>query len=379
MALDEHILALSVLCLVAACNPEESDTDTDNTVEVGSSVIEPCDNTDASTSPGIWPVVSAGYGVVETVAGIGLVTEKGANGWRDEFEGLSATEVELSRPHMTQADSEGRLYIADKDAHAIRRVDFDGTIHTVAGIGERGAGTDDIALATTVALDGPNGLYVGGDGTVYILDLYNGRIRRLNVDGTMGTLFTDDELATGRGLWVSPDEERVLYSSNHRLMQWTPDTGSTTLGSGFGDLGNLAVSPSGVVTVTDRNAGQVIEVYGDGARVIAGNGLKTDGEDGVLSCETALQGVRGIWFHPDGGYFLGTHEGSQVWFVDVDQRMHLVLDGADDAHSGDGELWSSGGLKLSEVRSVSMDRDLNLIVTENDGGFIRRVRYGDSF
>ena len=53
--------------------------------------------------------------------------------------------------------------------------------------------------------------------------------------------------------------------------------------------------------------------------------------------------------------------------------IHLFLDGDDDAHSGDGEPYNTPGLKISEARAISVDPKGNVIVTENDCGYIRVV------
>ncbi len=53
--------------------------------------------------------------------------------------------------------------------------------------------------------------------------------------------------------------------------------------------------------------------------------------------------------------------------------IHLFLDGAPDAHSGDGAHFQTPGAKVSEVRSVTVDYAGNVIITENDAGFVRMV------
>ena len=112
------------------------------------------------------------YGLLSTVAGVGGLQD--VNNWRPEYEGGPATSAVLSGPHMTQADRAGNYYIADKDAHGIRKIRLDGTIITVAGINSPGDGPNTATPGTEVALREPNGLWVRGDGTVYILDLGNG-------------------------------------------------------------------------------------------------------------------------------------------------------------------------------------------------------------
>jgi sugar lactone lactonase YvrE len=315
------------------------------------------------------------YGILNTIAGIGTTGTKGYNGWQTSFEGGDALEAELSRPHMTMADAAGNLYIADKDAHAIRKVDLDGIITTIAGTGIAGDDGDEPGPGPEHALSSPNGLWVSPDGTVYIHDMGNDKIRRLDTDGVLTTLFETPESSTGRGLWVAEDESQAYVSCGSNIQSWTPDGGTKTLASGFSSLGNLVVDPDGFVVATDRGGHTVTRVEPDGSKErIAGNGSTIGGGDGELALETGLSEVRGIWFHPLGGYFLATHGGGQIWYVDTDGIIHLFVAGDQDhSHSGDGERFDTEGKKISEPRAITMDDKGRLLITENDAGFVRRI------
>jgi hypothetical protein len=317
----------------------------------------------------------AAYDTLTTIAGTGRISGGGVNGWREEYERGPAVEAELSRPHMTQSDGAGNLFIADKDAHAIRKIGLDGTISTVAGMDAPGDDGDDPGPGVERHLNAPNGLHVREDGTVYILDLNNSAIRRLGTDGTLTTLFRDpDRILVGRGLWVSDDESLVYYSSGNEVKRWTPSGGFEVVAVGFSSLGNLVVGPDGALVITDRIGDRVYRIHDDNEfEPIAGNGRGFGGGDGFPALETGLDGVRGVWFHPLGGYFLATHEGDQVWYVDSRGTIHLFLEGTGGAHAGDGEHFRTPGSKVSEVRAVTLDAAGNVIVTEHDAGFIRKV------
>ncbi len=320
------------------------------------------------------------YDLLTTVAGRGQQDDGGRNNWDDSFEGAEGTAVELSRPHHAIADDAGNIFIADKDAHGIRKLLPDGTLVTVAGTNQPGDAPDTAVPGVAASLRSPNGLWVRGDGTVYILDLGNSKVRRLSPDGMMTTMFKDDEgLVIGRGIWVSPEEDRVFVASGSRVREWTPERGVVTFVEGFAQLGNLIVDPQGQLVVTDRGAHIVARVDSNGGVTrIAGNGTTGGGGDGFPALDTGLNGVRAIWFLDTGAYFLGTHRGSQVWYVDTRGVIHLFLDGrSDDTHAGDGESFWTPGPKVSEVRSVSVDSRGNLIVTENDLGFVRVVQRVD--
>jgi DNA-binding beta-propeller fold protein YncE len=317
------------------------------------------------------------YGALTTIAGAGGIQD--VNNWRPEFEGEPATTALLSGPHMAMADAAGQIFIADKDAHGIRKIRLDGTLVTVAGTKEAGNGTDDPAPGTSVALTEPNGLWVGGDGTVYILDLGNGKVRRLDTNGLLRTLFTvPGGILVGRGLWVSEDATRAYVSSLTVVKQWTAGEGVIDFSTGYTQLGNLVVDDSGRVVVTDRGTHYVYRLDAAGNRtVLAGNGSGGGGGDGQLATATGLNEVRGVWFLPNGGFFVATHRGSQVWYIDPDGFIHLFLNGdRNGAHTGDGTwFYNPTQLRVSECRAVTMDREGNLIITENDVGYIRKVRF----
>jgi len=320
------------------------------------------------------------YSTLSTIAGAGGVTTKGFNKWLPQYEGGPATAAQLSRPHMAMSDSAGNIYVADKDAHAIRRIDTDGIIYTAAGINTPGNGPDGPTTAKEVALSSPNGLWVTPQGIVFILDLDNGKIRRLTEEGVLSTFITvPGGIAVGRGLWVSDDERVAYIAAGTVVKKWTVTDGISDFASGFVSLGNLVIDPTGRLVVTDRGAHRVYRFTEDGDReVIAGNGLTTGGGDGELAVETGLDGVRAVWFLPTGAFLVGTHSGSQVWHVDTYGVINLFVQGSSshDSHAGDGSHFFKPNVPcISEVRAVTLDHEGNVLITEHDAGYIRRIRF----
>lgn len=318
------------------------------------------------------------YGDITTIAGIGTERGGGVNGWDPDMEGGPAIEAELSRPHMAMADVEGNVYIADKDAQAVRVIRTDGTIHTILGTNELGYNLDE-GPGTEVQLAAPNGLYTLPDGTTYVLDLGNSRIMKWTTDGRATTVFSDPNgMTIGRGLWVSPDESAVVYTSGTEIRNWTADEGVTVYADGFSALGNIAIDPTdNMLVATDRGANLVYKVDRDGEKtIIAGNGDTSGGTVGGDPRNLALKEVRGVAINPDGTYFLATHDGGQIWFVDSENTIHLAIDGDDDhTHAGDGQDISVPGRKISEPRAIVIAPNRDLLITENDFGYIRRVEW----
>jgi streptogramin lyase len=109
-------------------------------------------------------------GVITTVAGTGA---KGYTG-----DGGPAAKATFNGPKGVRCDRDGNLFVVDTENHAIRRIDRKtGIITTVAG-GRKGSGGDG-GPAARAELNRPHGLLIVEDGTMYIADSGNHRIRRV--------------------------------------------------------------------------------------------------------------------------------------------------------------------------------------------------------
>ena len=127
-------------------------------------------------------------GVITTIAGTG---ERGSGG-----DGGPATEAQFFFPDDLAVDGSGNLYVADKNNNRIRRIDTQGVITTIAGTGERGFGGDG-GPATEAQLVRPAGLALDGLGNIYVVDSGNNRIRRIDADGVITTIAGAGERGSG--------------------------------------------------------------------------------------------------------------------------------------------------------------------------------------
>ncbi len=94
----------------------------------------------------------------------------------------------FNKPTGLAFDSVGNLYIADTGNHTIRKVDPSGYVRTLAGLATVSGlmdGTGNRAL-----FNEPEALTVDGSGNVYVSDTGNAAIRKITPDGTVTTLAT---------------------------------------------------------------------------------------------------------------------------------------------------------------------------------------------
>lgn len=339
-----------------------------------------------------WEQTIGQYSTVSIIAGAGAVNSGGSNEWNNA-DGLPATQAELSEPHSAMGDIHGNVFIADRSANAIRKITTDGIIHTVVGTGAAGDGPDGPALQC--ALNGPQNVYVQPDGTLYILEVGNDKIRKVNPQGNTSTVLTNPTGGVLRGLWVSRDAQLIYYCGYTTLNRWTPAHGTgpgELMASGFSECGNIDVSVDGAIYVTDRGAtngtgSKVYRIESSASNIFINNFLRVAGagsganhgreRDGMSAISTGIIGVRGIAFHPLGGYFLATHRGGDIWYVDTDGNIHMVIEGNDSDASVGGAIavptTPADGIVLTEVRSITVALNGDLLIACNDAGFIRRV------
>ena len=127
---------------------------------------------------------------IRRVSPAGIITTVVGNG-TDGFsgDGGPATQAQLSGPLGLAIGPDGSLYIADHWNNRIRRVGTDGLITTVAGGGNPGDGVGDGEPATQASLgNGPNDVKVGPDGSLYITQILEHRVRRVGLNGIITTV-----------------------------------------------------------------------------------------------------------------------------------------------------------------------------------------------
>ena len=157
----------------------------------------------------------------------GIVTTVAGNGQRGiPLDGAKAKEAPLVDPRAVAIDSKGSIYILERGGHALRKVDRDGLIWTVAGTGKKG-NTDGEALKAE--FNGPKHLCVDANDNVIIADTDNHVIRKYvakenKVVRIVGPGSGEFRLKQPHGVTV--DKNGALYiadSLNNRVLKTTAE------------------------------------------------------------------------------------------------------------------------------------------------------------
>lgn len=133
-------------------------------------------------------------------------------------EGQRATEASLVDPRAAVSDAEGNVYFVERGGNALRRIDADGTLTTLAGSGKAGL-KDGVGLGAM--LNGPKHLCMDAQQAVYIADDNNDAVRRFDLQS--GVLTTVDlgeyRLKRPHGVTVHEGWLYIADSYHHRILR----------------------------------------------------------------------------------------------------------------------------------------------------------------
>lgn len=181
----------------------------------------------------------------------GWVTTFAGTGNYGAIDGPGAT-AQFYYPAGMAIDSNDILYVADYGNHKIRKITPDGIVSTLAGTGEMGAAN---GTTETAQFNGPTGVGVDSQGTVFVADYYNHSIRKITTSGQVTTLAGNGTIGHEDGIGesarfynpaiVAVDADDNLFISdeqNNKIRKITPNGEvSTYAGSGAqGDIDGLA-------------------------------------------------------------------------------------------------------------------------------------------
>ena len=274
-------------------------------------------------------------GTVATVAG-----NAGALFWRSGFagDGRPARTALLDGPRGVAYAPDGTLYVADTLNNRVRRVGRDGVITTIAGTGERAESGDD-GPANRAALRDPARLAVADDGAIWVTGDASTRVRRIDPDGTISTP-TDfarpdraDQLQLhGAALAVDPQGTVYVDEAGQSFRAVSPGKPPATVDLPGLGRAVVAAAPDGSLYV---GGSTLLHRYPDGKQTpvvgVVRGGAPKDGAD-ARTADLVLQDVA---VAPDGTPLAATK--AAVYEV-TGGRVHELwqLPGADDEHTING-------------------------------------------
>lgn len=284
----------------------------------------------------------ASDGTVHTIAGTGKAGYRGDGG--------PALQATLNKPHEIRFDRAGDLYFTDMANHVIRKIDFQ-TMHirTIAGNGQPGYAGDG-GLATKAQLNQPHSLQFSPAGDLYLCDIRNQVIRKIQ----MQTGIIETFAGTGK---AGP-------TPNGASLEGTPLNGPRSLD--FDRKGNL--------WLVTREGNQVFRIDLQARRIfhLAGNGQKGFKGNGGLALEAQLSGPKGIAIAPDGRVYLADTESHSVRRLDPLSGILDLVVGT--GHAGDGPDGDPLQCPMARLHGIAFDSQGRLLIGDSEAHRIRRLR-----
>ncbi len=280
-------------------------------------------------------------GSISTVAGTGEVGYSGDGG--------PATSATLNDPYEIRFDADGNMYFVEMLNAVVRRVDArTGNIATIAGTGERGFSGDG-GLAVKAEFNRPHSIALDGKGSLFIADIGNHRIRRL-------------DLATGIVTTFAGTGER----------EPTPD-GAPVAGTPLNGPRALAFAPNGDMYIALREGNAVYRLDMEAMKYhhVAGTGEKGYTGDGGSARQATLAGPKGIEVGPDSAVYLADTENHAIRRIDLSSGIISTVAGDGSRRDGpDGDPLECG---LARPHGVFVDAAANIYIGDSENHRVRIV------
>jgi sugar lactone lactonase YvrE/pimeloyl-ACP methyl ester carboxylesterase len=231
--------------------------------------------------------VDAATRVITTVAGNGTPGFSGDGG--------PAINAQLNFPDAIALDGSGNLYIGDASNNRVRKVTLTtGVITTVAGNGTPGYGGDG-GLATNAELQFPSRAVLDGAGNLYIADLQNNRVRR--VDATTGVIVT--VAGTGTAGYSGDGGPARSAELNGPLSVMVDTAGNLYIADVFNS--RIRVVNTGTTQITVA----ALTIQPGNIQTIAGNGIVGYQGDGGPATSAQLNIPTGLVLNSAGNLYFG--------------------------------------------------------------------------
>jgi streptogramin lyase len=281
-------------------------------------------------------------GKVSTVAGTG---RRGYAG-----DGGAALQAGLNEPYEVRFDEAGNLFFVEMSNNLVRRVDArTRIISTVAGSGKEGFSGDG-GPATNATLKQPHSIQFAPNGDLYICDLGNHRIRKVNMKTGIITTFA------GNGEHApTPDGARI---------EGTPLNSPRAID--FDRAGNLwlALREGNQVYKLDLKTGTLHHFAGTGKQGFTGNGGPAK--------EAALSGPKGICVAPDGNIYLADTESHSIRMIDLKKGTLELVAGIGEL--GDGPEGDPLKCRMTRPHGIFVDTDGAIFIGDTEAHCIRVIR-----
>ena len=280
-------------------------------------------------------------GRISTIAGTGEPGYRGAGGL--------ATAAQINEPYEIRFDDGGDLFFVDRMTHTVRCIDHEtGIISTIAGTGKPGFSGDG-GPATQARLNYPHSIALDDDGNLYICDIRNHRVRRVDLNSGIITTFagTGEQKST-------PDGAPI---------KGTPLNGPRALAFDGQDNLVLALREGNAIYRLDLAAGTIHHIAGTGK-----SGYFGDGGD---ARKAELAGPKGVALTPETIFFADTESHT---IRAIDRKTNIITTIIGDGTRGDGPAGGVRNCRLDRPHGIEATPDGLILVGDTNNHRVRALQ-----
>ncbi|WP_428746159.1 immunoglobulin-like domain-containing protein [Sulfurimonas sp.] len=325
---------------------------------------------------------------------ISTVTGNGARGFSGDYR--YATNAALFFPQGIAVNQAGELFIADTDNNRIRKVDTNGIITTVAGNGAQGF-SGDYRYATNAALSYPHGIAINQAGELFIADTDNNRIRKVDTNGIITTVAgngsygfsgdngdaTNASLLEPRAIAINQAGELFIADVGNNRIRKVDTNGIITTVAGNGTQGfsgdggdatnaslyyphGIAINQAGELFIASSNS-RIRKVDTNGIiTTVAGNGARGFSGDGGDATNASLLEPRAIAINQVGELFIADTYNNRIRKVDTNGIITTVAGNGARGFSGDNGDATNTSLFFPQGIAINQAGELFIADTIND-------------
>lgn len=279
--------------------------------------------------------------IISTVAGNG---KKGYSG-----NGGPATEAMLNEPYEVRFHKNGDMFFVEMQNHIVRRIDSKtGIIELVAGDGAMGFGGDG-GPAIEAKFNRPHSIALDNDGNLYICDIGNHRIRKVDLSSGVVSTFagTGERKPTIDGASIAGNPlngPRALdFDGDHTLM--------------------LALREGNAIYKLDLGSSIIHHVAGTGKSGYAG--------DGGPAKDATLSGPKGVALGPDGDIYFADTESHTVRVVLA--KTGIIETVVGDGGKADGPDGDAGKCRMDRPHGIFVDTAGRIYVGDSNNHRVRML------
>ncbi len=250
-------------------------------------------------------------------------------------------------PSGVAVDPAGTVYVGDLGNERVAKIDRAGNVTTLAGDGGVG---DSVGQAGTTKFNSPWGVAVDSAGNVYVADSYNGRIKKIDLAGNV-----------------------TVFAGNGKA-GFADGTGGPNGTAMFATPTGIAVDPAGNLLVADTSNNRIRKIDPSGnVTTVAGNGALgfvdgTGGTNGTAS----FTDPEGVAADTDGTLYVADTFSFSIRRIDASGNVTTFAGNGTPA-SIDGTGGRNGTAEFRLPAGIALDGRGYLYVADYYGESIRRV------